>query len=381
MQSQNITNMCCKILAVLFALASFADAEMCNSSICSLPDCLCASSRPPGDLEPQDIPQFVFLTFDDAVSVGNINYYREALTNRKNPDGCSISATYFVTHEYTDYSKVHELWAQGHEIALHSITHQTPTSHWQELSVEGHKREFADQIDLISKFANIPRSDIKGIRLPFLQLSGDNSFKMIQETDLKYDCSWPTQSYIKHGLFPYTLDYESSQDCSAGPCPNSSIPGVWVVPMVDWKDLKGAPCAMVDACSNIPSDEDDLLEFMKENFHRHYNGTRSPFGFYVHAAWFSKDIRNFHAYIGFLDYLQSLNDVYLVSIQQALEWVQDPKSLGNLGKSWTCNNNRTNVCGNGRSCKLQKESEERYMTICDSTCPRVYPWLGNPMGS
>ena len=64
----------------------------------------------------------MLLTFDDAVTALNYEYITEAINGRKNPDGCPAAATFFTSHEYTDYSKVHLLWSQGHEIALHSIT-------------------------------------------------------------------------------------------------------------------------------------------------------------------------------------------------------------------------------------------------------------------
>jgi hypothetical protein len=64
-----------------------------------------------------------------------------------------------------------------------------------------------------------------------------------------YDCSWPTQDYVGQGLYPYTLDYKTTQDCRVGKCPVETHPGAWVVPMVDWVGVNGLPCAMVDACS------------------------------------------------------------------------------------------------------------------------------------
>lgn len=71
---------------------------------------------------------------------------------------------------------------------------------------------------------------------------------MISEVNLTYDCSWPTLTFRNPGLWPYTLDYQSDQDCPIGPCPTKSLPGVWVVPMIDWVDLDGTVCAMVDSC-------------------------------------------------------------------------------------------------------------------------------------
>lgn len=75
----------------------------------------------PSSPPPPSLPQLVMLTFDDAVSVANYKYTEEIMLGRTNPDGCSAAATFFVSHEYTDYSKVHALWSEGHEIALHSI--------------------------------------------------------------------------------------------------------------------------------------------------------------------------------------------------------------------------------------------------------------------
>lgn len=63
------------------------------------------------------------LTFDDAVTAANYQYIKEVMGGRFNPDNCPVAATFFVSHEYTDYSKVHALWTEGHEIALHSITY------------------------------------------------------------------------------------------------------------------------------------------------------------------------------------------------------------------------------------------------------------------
>lgn len=67
---------------------------------------------------------------------------------------------------------MHQLHAKGHEIALHSISHKALTTYWKDISVEDLLLEFGGEIDLISYFADIPKNDIKGMRLPFLQMSG-----------------------------------------------------------------------------------------------------------------------------------------------------------------------------------------------------------------
>ncbi|KAF0297749.1 hypothetical protein FJT64_004819 [Amphibalanus amphitrite] len=76
----------------------------------------------PGDLEAKSTPQLVLLTFDDSINDINHELYKEMFeTGRKNPNGCPISATFYVSHEWTDYRQVQNLWADGHEIASHSI--------------------------------------------------------------------------------------------------------------------------------------------------------------------------------------------------------------------------------------------------------------------
>jgi hypothetical protein len=49
----------------------------------------------------------ITLTFDDAVNVGNHDIFEELFNRgRKNPNGCSIKGTFFVSHRYANYSMV-----------------------------------------------------------------------------------------------------------------------------------------------------------------------------------------------------------------------------------------------------------------------------------
>ena len=65
-------------------------AESCDPSYCRLPDCYCGGSDIPGGYKPQDIPQFVLLTFDDAVNSLNEKFFSELFKDRLNPNGCPI---------------------------------------------------------------------------------------------------------------------------------------------------------------------------------------------------------------------------------------------------------------------------------------------------
>lgn len=65
----------------------------------------------------------VMLTFDDAVNDLNWELYQELFdTGRTNPNGCPLLATFYVSHEWTDYSQVQTLYSRGHEMASHGVT-------------------------------------------------------------------------------------------------------------------------------------------------------------------------------------------------------------------------------------------------------------------
>ena len=99
-------------------------APLCDKNICKLPDCFCSEdgSEVPGDLCPSNdrcdrVPQMVTITFDDAINNNNIDLYDEIFNRqRRNPNGCDIKATFFVSHKYTNYSAVTELHRKGHEV-------------------------------------------------------------------------------------------------------------------------------------------------------------------------------------------------------------------------------------------------------------------------
>ncbi|XP_026461246.1 uncharacterized protein LOC113362969 [Ctenocephalides felis] len=384
-----------KLAAILFVGALVASAagkpstraESCSKDNCKAPDCRCLSKEAPNGLSKAETPQFVMFTFDDAVNVQNIVYYDQIFAKRVNKlNGCPVAGTFFISHEYCDYELTHKLYKAGHEIALHSISHISSTEYWKNIKVEDLVKEFQGEKDIIAKFAQINKTDIQGLRLPFLQMSGNNSYEMMPKAGLVYDSSWPTQNMDNPPIWPYTLDYlQPAQDCPIGPCPNKPHKGVWVMPMVNWRDEDGVPCAMVDSCLKYPTDDADKLKnFMIKNFEKHYNTSKAPFGFYVHAAWFNVNPLYLEAYIKFIDYLQTKNDVILTNKAKVIEWIKNPVPLSQLKDSqWSKTCHKPSALGcTGQTCKVVRKdiNEDRYMRICGGKCPDVYPWLGNPTG-
>lgn len=112
------------------------------------------------------------------------------------------------------------------------------------------------------------------------------------------------------------------------PCPTKSYPGVWEVPMVMWQDLNGGRCSMGDACSN-PADADGVSKMIMKNFERHYTTNRAPFGLFYHAAWFTQPHHK-EGFIKFLDTINAMNDVFIITNWQALQWVRDPTPMSRI---------------------------------------------------
>ena len=57
--------------------------------------------------------------------------------------------------------------------------------------------------------------------------------------------------------------------------------------MIDWLDMSGKLCSMVDACT-APGSEDATIELYMKNFENHYTSNRAPFPMFFHATWFER---------------------------------------------------------------------------------------------
>ncbi|XP_042887457.1 chitin deacetylase 7-like isoform X3 [Penaeus japonicus] len=369
------------------------------------PDCLCGSVHNPGNFELSQVPQFVVLSFDDAVTVSNFPFYEE-FKNLLNPNNCRITMTFFVSHTYTNYI-INELHRLGHEIALHSVSHKSDVqNYWRPANKSVWVSEMSDLKKIIVQNANIPEEDIKGWRAPFLEVGGDEMFSALHDLGLQYDCSWPTLKYTNWygskplgALWPYTLDYPSIQDCQLGRCPADTYKGLWVAPMIDLNDNLGEACAMLDTCRSI---DDELLNnadaieyFLKRNFDLNYRGNRAPFGLYAHHAWFYENVigettARKDGYLKFLQYLATKPDVYVVSMNRVLEWMKNPVPVSQLNsqEAFQCPSfDPASTCPDKNNYEFDKTNnlpenlDSVRMGSCHRPKPAYFPWLHNPYGN
>lgn len=348
-------------------------AARCEARKCRLPDCHCGGTDVPGGLPNHEVPQVVLLTFDDAVNDLNIDHYTEIFdTGRKNPNGCPIRGTFYVSHEWTDYGQVQTLYSKGHEMASHTVTH----SFGEKFSKQQWFKEVAGQREILSLFGGVKLEDVRGMRAPFLQIGGNKMFEMLHEANFTYDSSMPVFEN-NPPFWPYTLDYAINHECMITPCPSKSFPGVWEVGMVMWIDLRGGRCSMGDACSN-PPDDDGVYKMLLKNFNRHYKSNRAPFNLFYHSAWFNTQHHK-KGLLRFLDTILAKGDVWLVTNWQLIQWIRNPtpNSRINSFEPWQCNpRDRPEPCHHPTVCNVPYQGGLRYMKTCQP-CPNVYPWVGN----
>ena len=151
----------------------------------------------------------------------NDNFYKTLFADGvlKNPNGCNATATFFVSHEYTEYQMVQELYHNRHDIADHTISHRTPTSWWKNANYSQLTDEIVGQREILRKWGQVKADDVVGFRVPFLQTAGNTMYQVLYDNKFLYDSSMPTQKYMHPPMWPYTLEYKSTQECVIPPCP------------------------------------------------------------------------------------------------------------------------------------------------------------------
>ncbi|KAH8263249.1 hypothetical protein KR044_006466, partial [Drosophila immigrans] len=365
-------------------------AGSCDPRKCQLPHCHCSKdgTQIPGNLLAHTVPQMILLTFDDAINHDNWELFSKVLftQSRRNPNGCPIRSTFYVSHPFTNYQYVQKLWNDGHEIAVHSVTHRGPELWWSKnATIEDWFDEMVGQANIVNKFAGVRMEEIRGMRVPFLRVGWNRQFLMMKEFGFVYDASM-VAPHSNPPLWPYTLDYKMPHSCLGANqnCPTRSYPGIWELVM-NQLEAGEYTCNMVDSCPPHLTGE-DIYRMLTYNFKRHYLSNRAPFGLYFHSTWFKK-VDYLNAFLRFLDDMQKLPDVYFVTNQQAIQWMRQPTPSNQLHQfqPWACQPKQLEpheqVCQMPNVCKVRSRvlQEDRYFYTC-MECPAQYPWIRNEFG-
>ncbi|KAJ7799096.1 hypothetical protein B0H14DRAFT_1711143 [Mycena olivaceomarginata] len=376
--------------------SSAAAGYSCDASKCKLPSCNCASTSPPGGLNASQVPMFVVFTADDAVQSYTIDAVNQFLAHRQNPNGCTPKMTYFTSLNYTNYTLVTDWYVAGNEIADHTMTHVGDPP----------QDEIDGNLIALNALAGIPLKSIIGFRAPFLNYSV-NTLKLLAAAGFTYDSSAaaaiPVTDPGTDAFWPYTLDNGMANDCLdvADSCKGQPVlPGFWEIPMYAYFDERGPAGAhlmdpWLDAANGATKVNDTAtLEYMKATFTAHYNGNRQPIGLYTHPIHLSTTypgVNPSNSTINmintFLDWAQVQQDVWIVSNEQLLAWVQNPVPTSQLDSVAALKCSTPQVDASQKICNGIPANENGLLSHCAFSdfpfytcygCPETEPTVGNP---
>ncbi|KAI8913301.1 hypothetical protein EDD86DRAFT_262198, partial [Gorgonomyces haynaldii] len=362
----------------------------CPSS-CQLPKCKCATSSPPV----ANPPQFLLVTFDDSMQTEIMNSVVYPLfANRRNPNGCPPLGTYFAQVWDANPFELTKWYAQGHEIADHSVTHVSPFA--------GSYAEIEGMRAWANKYAGIPLGKIQGVRYPFRNYSV-TSLNMLSKMGFLYESSMAAYGSSGESIWPYTMDYGVVSDClgQTSACNNKDLqaPGLWEVPMMQTVASDGTLHLMDpynDPSLTAPYSASAVTDMYTKAFDALYNGNRAPFGVYTHPVWLQSipgaganapipdGTQKMKAVQDFLTYAMSKPDVWMVTHQQLIKYMQNPVPASQLGSQSYMQCTKpvappTNIC-NG----LSNTGVDLCSNLARGTfqscygCPGEYPSLANP---
>jgi peptidoglycan/xylan/chitin deacetylase (PgdA/CDA1 family) len=283
------------------------------------------------------------ITFDDAVTTTVFSrvYWDLLVANTYklfNPDNCTVRSTFFVSHQFTDYNLVQQLYNSGHEIASHTVNHTSNSDVYEEVAAE-----IVGLRDHVVANTNIPGHHVRGFRVPFLRIFGDVQYKVLRDFNFTYDSSL-VNIEMQRGekpVWPYTLDFPVENDkCPNRPCPIESHPGLWESPMNGWLGDNGFSCGMIDACTIKGQDfngtVDDFLKYFRRNFQL-FHADRVPVNMFTHASMFLKYNEALRALIIFLQELSAQRNVWFVTPSQVISWMKNPQTNEEMSRNgWSC---------------------------------------------
>ncbi|GFS01576.1 chitin deacetylase 9 [Elysia marginata] len=310
-------------------------SQSCTPDNCKLPDCRCWNHATlPGGLDASDVPQMVVVSFEYGINTANVDRYLELFDGLANPNGCQPKATFFPTELNTDFTVIKSLYDSKHEIGMTTPTGAIP------LDAAQWKKDFADMKAKIAG-AGVPEASIKGTRGPELYSGGDEQFDSIKDNKLVYDSTCVSIEYMDKDslLWPYTYDYiENTPECTIGKTVTKSYPGFWQFIVADLV-FQGTKCASPSACSLQISDSQDAFDFFYNSFALHYEGkTKAPFILYIDPTWLTVEYQR-QGTRQFLEFIRAaFQDTWIVTTQQALDWIQAPVPSANATDfdPWKC---------------------------------------------
>jgi len=277
----------------------------------------------------------------------------------------------------------YQAYKAGHEIGNHTSTHlysvkygtinkATGKDDGERASLPTLKAEIQRVQDILFA-AGIPREHQNGFRTPYLRYS-DSTFTAMQEVGFLYDCSVnaATDNEAGTNYYPYTLSFD---DGNGNFSPDNSADrndwgktskigkheGLWELPCVrfaiapqdidyvkgvlqrknpgeDYEDYSGYVTGLdYNMWNEIELDEDQTVRSWMETVNRSLAGNRAPVTIGIHSQYYFQAAASSYpkmdtpekkqrAFTRFLTEASNLDNVWFVSGDMVIRWMQNPVS-------------------------------------------------------
>ena len=178
--------------------------------------------------------------------------------------------TFFTQTNDNQYQYIKQLYLEGHEVSIHSITHSTGATttkaEWEREILKAREYIAKYCIDFLEiwSIAGIPESEIVGFRAPDLKYN-DWMLEVLQERGFLYDSSIPTDTLY----YPYTLDQGAIEQSWRGRTITSPHPGLWEV-RIDW-DFNSRSLFLQSLIRMVRSSQFRILQDQQKRFLNWWN--------------------------------------------------------------------------------------------------------------
>jgi hypothetical protein len=288
-----------------------------------------ASAVAPGNLSGSDLPQFILVTFDDGITPLAESYIQPVVGGLINPDGSEAPVTYFVTKVNTDPALARKRYQDGNELASHTVTHTTG----DQTTLDQWLWEMTEMNRFLVNAVGVPSNEIAGFRAPGL-ITNSSLWRAMERVGFTYDASLSEQLTVPRGVsrsldslvWPYTLQDGARSACLAQACPDTSLPGLWSIPLWNYYDSRGANLGSMDPAVGYDSLFGASLEYL---FEKRYQGNRCPFGIYLHAGQLWSPTRQ-ALLRSFLEEKLKLPNVWMITMRGLIEWIRSPVPASEL---------------------------------------------------
>ena len=335
-------------------LGSSASKSTSKNSTCSqmkepclLPYCYCNYKSIPGGLELEATPQMVLITYQGYIDEDIFDLIYENLWQPKfiNPDGCRLGMTIFSAYEGSNNCSIHKLYTIGYEISL-GVSGGDAASWDSTVVSQRHNLTEGSVLDV---------DHIQGMRANKELPGGDPQFKALVDNGFSYDSSLlyvpTTQSEMTP--WPFTIDLPL-KDLKFTPEKTQSAPtiaynGVWEVPIVrlvatSSSESQPRQCTFMRDCMSGMKTTEDVERLLMQMLNGRRKSNRAPMMINLDI----KTLKNQRMMLGLRNFLRNIlhgdyEDIWVVSIEQMLDWVRAPTSSKSLSRGQSvdiCTRNR-----------------------------------------